>query len=168
MAAAAVMVSSPSSILGGEPSGNEMELPSSSKTAQSVSSSDSIIKVQDDTIKKDPGDVSPRDNEKQQQQVKQESSSQSKTEKPIEFNDSSKKPPRMSSVDDYTMLPEGYVPKDEDVICSWARQNVSSTFSVFFVKICNMLTSESFLTYLIPLFSLCNSILILATKNFES
>eukprot|EP00536_Pseudo-nitzschia_multiseries_P015671 jgi/Psemu1/150971/gw1.929.14.1 len=31
----------------------------------------------------------------------------------------------MSSADDYTMLPEGYVPKDEDVICSWARQNVT-------------------------------------------
>ena len=37
----------------------------------------------------------------------------------------SKKPPRMSATDDYTILPEGYVPKDEDVICSWARQNVS-------------------------------------------
>ena len=46
-------------------------------------------------------------------------------QQPIVFSDTTKKPPRMSSVDDYTVLPEGYFPKDEDVICSWARQNVS-------------------------------------------
>lgn len=36
-----------------------------------------------------------------------------------------KMPPRMTSVDDSVMLPEIYQPKDEDVICSWARQNHS-------------------------------------------
>ena len=34
-----------------------------------------------------------------------------------------KMPPRMASVDDSVMLPENYEPSDDDVICSWARQN---------------------------------------------
>jgi hypothetical protein len=34
-----------------------------------------------------------------------------------------KMPPRMASVDDSVMLPENYEPNDDDVICSWARQN---------------------------------------------
>ena len=125
MAAAAVMVSSPSSLLGGEPSGNEIELPTSNKAAPPVSTSDSIIKVDGNVVKKDSGENNHDESEKQKQEVKKESTLPSKAEKPIEFNDTTKKPPRMSSVDDYTMLPEGYVPKDEDVICSWARQNVS-------------------------------------------
>ncbi|KAL3919143.1 MAG: hypothetical protein SGILL_003902 [Bacillariaceae sp.] len=36
---------------------------------------------------------------------------------------SDKMPPRMMSVDDSVMLPENYEPSDDDVICSWARQN---------------------------------------------
>jgi hypothetical protein len=36
---------------------------------------------------------------------------------------STKTPPRMASVDDSVMLPESYQPQEEDVICSWARQN---------------------------------------------
>lgn len=39
--------------------------------------------------------------------------------------DVSKMPPRMTSVDDSVMLPEWYEPKEEDCICSWARQNHS-------------------------------------------
>ena len=46
---------------------------------------------------------------------------------PVVFGDATKKPPRMTSADDYTMLEEGYKPNDEDVICSWARQNVSKS-----------------------------------------
>ena len=46
---------------------------------------------------------------------------------PVAFGDATKKPPRMTSADDYTMLEEGYKPNDEDVICSWARQNVSKS-----------------------------------------
>jgi len=125
MAAAAVMVSSPSSLLSGEPSGKEFALPTGSKAVPSVSTSDSIVKSEGNEMKKDSGEKSLDGGEKQDQEVKQESSIPSKEEKPIEFNDTNKKPPRMSSVDDYTMLPEGYIPKDEDVICSWARQNHS-------------------------------------------
>mmetsp|Transcript_55898 Transcript_55898/g.113991 ORF Transcript_55898/g.113991 Transcript_55898/m.113991 type:complete len:535 (+) Transcript_55898:71-1675(+) len=66
---------------------------------------------------KDTDDNNPNENKQQQ--------GHPSTEKSIELVENTKKPPRMSSVDDYTMLPEGYVPKDEDVICSWARQNHS-------------------------------------------
>ena len=110
MAAAAVMVTSPSSLLGGAMAGNQAERTTGeTKPEPSASLSDSSV------------EESPKE-----QKVKQEPSKKSSTEKPVEFSDTTKKPPRMSSVDDYTMLPEGYVPKEEDVICSWARQNVSS------------------------------------------
>jgi len=59
------------------------------------------------------------------QQQKQEQKDEEKGAEPNIFNDSSKKPLRMTSADDYTMLEEGYKPDDEDVICSWARQNHS-------------------------------------------
>lgn len=115
MAAAAVMVTSPSSLLGGEIAGNQAEKPTDqAKSETSDSKSDPTV----DTVEGFSKDV-------KEQQDKQESSTKSSTEKPDEFSNTTKNPPRMSSVDDYTMLPEGYVPKDEDVICSWARQNVS-------------------------------------------
>lgn len=107
MAATAIMVSTPSSLMGGEPA-------SKIRTPASVSNAG--------CGEEDRG-IGNTDTEEYQHQAKHES--RSRTDKPIEFSDSSKKPPRMSSVDDYTMLPEGYVPKDEDVICSWARQNHS-------------------------------------------
>ena len=47
-------------------------------------------------------------------------------EKPTDkqsLSDVTKMPPRMASVDDSVMLPESYEPQEEDVICSWARQN---------------------------------------------
>jgi hypothetical protein len=119
MAAAAVMVSSPSSLLGGEISANQAEKSiEESKPESSEPKSDPIVQSGDDTPKDEAGNNI-------KIHVKQESSTESSTEKPVEFSDTTKKPPRMSSVDDYTMLPEGYVPKDEDVICSWARQNHS-------------------------------------------
>lgn len=80
--------------------------------------SDSNIQAEEQTS----GQVGSKLKEEMKQELKL---SQSSKEKPIEFSDTTKKPPRMSSVDDYTMLPEGYIPKEEDVICSWARQNVS-------------------------------------------
>jgi hypothetical protein len=39
------------------------------------------------------------------------------------LSDVTKMPPRMASVDDSVMLDESYEPQEEDVICSWARQN---------------------------------------------
>ncbi|KAG7367576.1 hypothetical protein IV203_030247 [Nitzschia inconspicua] len=44
---------------------------------------------------------------------------------PTTTTDVGKMPPRMMSVDDSVMLPENYNPTDDDVICSWARQNHS-------------------------------------------
>ncbi len=115
MAAAAVMVTSPSSLLGGEIAGNQAERPTDQSKPEP---SDSKLDPTFDTVDGSSKDL-------KEQEEKQEPSTKSSTEKPVEFSDTTKKPPRMSSVDDYTMLPEGYVPKDEDVICSWARQNVS-------------------------------------------
>lgn len=116
MAAAAIMVTSPSSLLGGEIAGNQAERSTEeSKPEPSGPKSDPSVRAGED-IRKDQSDENLKE-----QRAKEGSSS----EKPIEFSDTTKKPPRMSSVDEYTMLPEGYVPKDEDVICSWARQNHS-------------------------------------------
>ena len=116
MAAAAVMVTSPSPLLGGELAGNKAESSTGeSRPETSEPTSNPSVKAEDDSAKKDG------DNE---QDTKPEPSTKSSAEK-SSFSEATKKPPRMSSVDDYTMLPEGYVPKDEDVICSWARQNVS-------------------------------------------
>jgi len=126
MAAATIMVTSPSSLLGGEMAGNEAERATTSKSGHSTPKSDPSVQAEEHTISLDLGDNNHKESEPRQQQVKQDSqSSQSSSEKPTEFSDTTKKPPRMSSVDDYTMLPEGYIPKDEDIICSWARQNHS-------------------------------------------
>jgi len=115
MAAAVVMVTSPSSLLGGDTTVNEIDRAIALKSDPSAPKPESNIQAEDLV-----------DNNRNEKQARSGSeSSQSSTEKPMEFNDTNKKPPRMSSVDDYTMLPEGYVPKDEDVICSWARQNHS-------------------------------------------
>ena len=116
MAAAAVMMeNSPSSLLGGELTGNQAERPTGeSKPETSDLASNSSVKT-DDASKK---------YEDKEQEEEPDTSTKSPSEK-SSFSETTKKPPRMSSVDDYTMLPEGYVPKDEDVICSWARQNVS-------------------------------------------
>jgi len=115
MAAAVVMVTSPSSLLGGDTTVNEIDRAIALKSDPSAPKPESNIQAEDLV-----------DNNRNEKQARSGSeSSQSSTEKPMEFNDTTKKPPRMSSVDDYTMLPEGYVPKDEDVICSWARQNHS-------------------------------------------
>ena len=115
MAAAVVMVTSPSSLLGGDTTVNEIHRAIALKSDPSAPKPESNIQAEDLV-----------DNNRNEKQARSGSeSSQSSTEKPMEFNDTTKKPPRMSSVDDYTMLPEGYIPKDEDVICSWARQNVS-------------------------------------------
>jgi len=115
MAAAVVMVTSPSSLLGGDTTVNEIDRAIALKFDPSAPKPESNIQAEDLV-----------DNNRNEKQARSGSeSSQSSTEKPMEFNDTTKKPPRMSSVDDYTMLPEGYAPKDEDVICSWARQNHS-------------------------------------------
>ncbi len=114
MAAAAVMVTSPSSLLGGEIVGNQAE----KSTDQS--------KPEPSESKSDPS-VEHSSKDVEEQQPKQEPSTNSSKEKPVDVRDTIKKPPCISTVDDYTMLPEGYVPNDEDVICSWARQNVSCT-----------------------------------------
>ena len=130
MAAAAVMVSSPSSLLGGEISANQAEKSiEESKPESSEPKSDPIVQAGDDSPKDEAGNNI-------KVHVKQESSTEPSTEKPVEFSDTTKKPPRMSSIDEYTRLPEGYVPKDEDVICSWARQNVSRTCTVGPVQPC--------------------------------
>ncbi len=113
MSAAAVMVTSPSSLLGGELTGNKTE----SKPETADLTSNPSVKTEEDSAKKH-GD--------KEQDTKPDLSTKSSSEKGS-FSETTKKPPRMSSADDYTMLPEGYVPKDEDVICSWARQNVSIT-----------------------------------------
>jgi hypothetical protein len=121
MAAAAVMVTSQSSLLGGDTAVNEIDRAPAVMFGPSAPKSESNIQAEEHTISQDLGN-----NNRNEKQARHGSeSSQSSTDKPIEFNDTTKKPPRMSSVDDYTMLPEGYTPKDEDVICSWARQNVS-------------------------------------------
>jgi hypothetical protein len=75
------------------------------------------------TISSDETEAS--DNETHEQQEEKET--ETTEEKPVVFGDATKKTPRMTSVDDYTMLGEGYKPNDEDVICSWARQNVSKS-----------------------------------------
>lgn len=125
MAAAAIMVTSPSSILGGDTSVSEMDRATTSKSEPSTPKSNPDVKAEEQTIIRELDDSDPKETERRQQELKEEpQSSQASADKPIEFSDT-KKPPRMSSVDDYTMLPEGYVPKDEDVICSWARQNHS-------------------------------------------
>lgn len=121
MAAAAVMVTSQSSLLGGDTAVNEIDRAPAVMFGPSAPKSESNIQAEEHTISQDLGN-----NNRNEKQARHGSeSSQSSTDKPIEFNDTTKKPPRMSSVDDYTMLPEGYTPKDEDVICSWARQNHS-------------------------------------------
>lgn len=115
MAAAAVMMeNSPSSLLGGELAGNQSERPGESKPETSDLTSNPSVKTEDASKKYDD----------KEQEEQPDTSTESHSEK-SSFSETTKKPPRMSSVDDYTMLPEGYVPKDEDVICSWARQNVS-------------------------------------------
>lgn len=48
------------------------------------------------------------------------------------YADVNKKSSRITSVQDYTMLEEGYKPNEEDVICSWARQNHSHPGNVKF------------------------------------
>lgn len=121
MAAAAVMVTSQSSLLVGDTAVNEIDRAPALMFGPSAPKSESNIQAEEHTISQDLGN-----NNRNEKQARHGSeSSQSSTDKPIEFNDTTKKPPRMSSVDDYTMLPEGYTPKDEDVICSWARQNHS-------------------------------------------
>ena len=115
MAAATVMVTSPSSLIGGNTTVNEIDRAVALKSEPSAPEPEPKIQAEDLV-----------DNNRNEKQARSGSeSSQSSTEKPMEFNDTTKKPPRMSSVDDYTMLQEGYAPKDEDVICSWARQNHS-------------------------------------------
>lgn len=65
--------------------------------------------------------------QKQEQEQKQNDVKKETAEPNIGNNHSSSKnkPLRMTSADDYIMLEEGYTPDDTDVICSWARQNVS-------------------------------------------
>jgi len=125
MATATVLMTSPSSILGGTTAGHVTEI-ITSKSEPSVPRSDSHVEVEEQNPSDDLGDNSGQKSERREEKLKADSQpSQSSTEKSIEVGDTTKKPPRMSSVDDYTMLPEGYTPKDEDVICSWARQNHS-------------------------------------------
>jgi len=91
------------------------------------------IKVDTEMIKNEKEENNKMINNDQQQQddadvvVDQQVEIETTEEKPVVFGDATKKPPRMTSVDDYTMLEEGYKPNDEDVICSWARQNVSKS-----------------------------------------
>jgi len=119
MASAVVMMTSPSSLLGGETTSNDDTERAVDHTLSSPKSGPSVNN-EEDNGKNNLGDKNV------EKQAKEKSkSSKSTPGKPVQFSNSTKKPPRMSSVDDYTMLPEGYVPKDEDVICSWARQNVS-------------------------------------------
>lgn len=109
-----MLENSPSSLLGGELAGNQSERPGESKPETSDLTSNPSVKT---------GDASKKYDDKEQEE-QPDTSTKSHSEK-SSFSETTKKPPRMSSVDDYTMLPEGYVPKDEDVICSWARQNHS-------------------------------------------
>lgn len=113
MAAAATTTSSSSLVVGGaQPKKLETESTAISKHELTNSCIESGYM----------GEISSNGNESQKHE---ETNGRSQPQKPIEFIDTTKKPHRIPSNDDCTMLPEGYFPKDEDVICSWARQNHS-------------------------------------------
>lgn len=117
MAAAAMVDSSPSSLVGDtKPKELENELNRLPKP-QRLASNPDPKKLSERS------DLSTSDNENEPQN-KDESQS-SPLQKPNEMAGSMKKVPIASISDDYKLLSEGYIPSDEDVICSWARQNHS-------------------------------------------
>jgi hypothetical protein len=64
------------------------------------------------------------------------------------LSDVTKMPPRMASVDDSVMLDESYEPQEEDVICSWARQNHGHRKCIDWISVA-------------PIFVLCLTIIVL-------
>ena len=112
MAAAATTTSSSSLVVrGAQPKKLEME--------STAISNHELTCIESD----DMGEISSNGNESQKDDETKKGSQPS--QKPIKFIDTTKNPHRIPSNDDCTMLLEGYFPKDEDVICSWARQNAS-------------------------------------------